>query len=151
VFAEYGLDRGRELETLTSQELKDIAVLAAQLLDERLALGQPERQAAVESSAAPNLAAIDMGQTRETRRTWALRVIHDVEDRLAATVGGVCRRMVELYGVELSAETIESLSEGYGVDPGFLRGLGRFRKDESRLPSRQMLQIQPLARVPRLR
>ncbi|MFW6138626.1 MAG: hypothetical protein ACOC7U_05580 [Spirochaetota bacterium] len=130
---------------LSSEDYKNTAVELAHLLDQHINLYRPETRYAIESSNAPNLAALGTGLTAGTRARWAARMVQDVEDNVQQTAQRLIRNLVQYHGARLTEQSVHYLSEHYGIPFEFFSQLEPGLSAPAP-PQGQLLSVQPLDR-----
>ncbi|MFP4562253.1 MAG: hypothetical protein ACLFRY_02995 [Spirochaetia bacterium] len=118
----------RNLESYRKSErqiarLKKVAQEIARLLDREINLAGFQIQQSIESSRAPNLLALDTNLTTKTRIAWALSLVQDIRHDDRPLLYRMLRVLVDYHGVSLTEETIETLTDEYGLDRSVLEAM----------------------------
>ena len=103
--------------------LKKVAQEIARLLDREINLASFQIQQSIESSRAPNLLALDTNLTTKTKIAWALSLVQDIRQDDRPLLYRLLRVLVDYHGVSLTGESIDTLTEEYGLDRSVLESM----------------------------
>lgn len=106
---------------LTNDGYKHIAVSTAIVLDQALALGNGELQAAIEASPAANVGSIEAGLSRETRIGWGVALVRDVREDVGKAVGRLVSSLAYYHGMRISDEAVDYLTRRFNARESLLR------------------------------
>ncbi len=118
----------RNLESYQKSErqiarLKKVAQEIARLLDREINLAGFQIQQSIESSRAPNLLALDTNLTTKAKISRALSLVQDIRHDDRPLLYRMLRVLVDYHGVSLTEESIETLTEEYGLDRSVLEAM----------------------------
>ncbi len=108
---------------MSNRGYRHLALEMAFLLDRILNLGRPELQYAVEGSPATNLGVLELGLTRDVKAGWALAMVGEIDEDMTRTIQRLLQGVVYYHGISLSEESMERISEQFGVEATALRGM----------------------------
>jgi hypothetical protein len=108
---------------LSDRGYRHLALEIALLLDRLMGLSKPELQYAVEGSPAANLALLERGLTREVKVGWALSMVSEIREDMNRTVFRLLQGVVYYHGITLSEDSMERISQEFGVAPEALRSM----------------------------
>ena len=139
---------------LTNDGYKHLAITMAIELDQLIALGNGELQAAIEASAAANVGSVEAGLSRETRIGWGIALVRDVRDDVGMAVGRLVSSLAYYHGMQITDQAVSYLVQQFGAQETLLRrfSAGQTTTDPARLPAvlerlePQFLDVRPLPR-----
>lgn len=125
-------------EDMTEHDLKQLAMLIADMLDDMLDMSQPEELLAIESSNATHLGFITKDlppKAKANRATMAIEGMH--ENRRKAS-HRLARNLIMFYRLPLTNSIMQLFEENFGADIDYLQTLNKGNSINSSEPSKAL-------------
>ncbi len=121
---QYLIIRSQDQEQqLTMQDIKRLTIDIAVCLNKYVDIALPDVQLAIDSTAAANLGALELGFSADAKAGWGSSSVKEVQSDVGKTAEHLAKMIVEEYAVELDEGTQEFLQKSYGANPKVLAKL----------------------------